>query len=99
MTQDSFGGVVEAWSEVATVYGGIEPLNGREYFQAQTINESLSVRFRLRWRPDIALDTDMRLVDTANSPEQAYDIQSVIHDKHGRREWVVIANLINDRNA
>lgn len=95
-SQDAYGGAVEAWSEVATMYAGVEPLSGREFFQAQTINESLTVRFRFRWRPDISLDTDMRIIDLSVTPNQVYDIKTVQHTMHGRREWVALATLTAD---
>jgi SPP1 family predicted phage head-tail adaptor len=71
-TRDSFGGVVLTWSTIATVWGSIEPLSGRELFAAQQVNALISARIRIRYRDDV--NARMRVVHEAKS----YDIQSVI---------------------
>lgn len=90
--RDSYGGYTEAWSTVATVWAAIEPLNGREYFEARTVNTETTVRFRIRYRS--GLDSEMRIVDVETS--LVYDIQNIIHVDHGRRELVVMATQTND---
>ncbi|MEK8132913.1 phage head closure protein [Paenibacillus filicis] len=39
--------------EVCTVWGGIEPLRGREFFSAQQVNAEVTTRIRLRYRDGI----------------------------------------------
>ena len=51
--RDSTGAEVEDWQDVATVWGSVEPLTGRELFTAQQLNATLSHRVRLRYLPGI----------------------------------------------
>lgn len=94
-TQDSLGEITQAWSTTATVWAAIEPLNGREYLEARAINEETRVRFRIRYRS--GLDSDMRIVDPLTS--LVYDIESIIHDQHGKREIVIMATQTNDETS
>lgn len=84
--RDAHGGYALSWADSFTSWGAIEPLNGREYLEAQSINESISYRFRIRWRSGV--DSDMRIIDTDGL---IYRIESVIHDKHARRELIIMA--------
>lgn len=47
-TRDTHGGVVEMWTTDATVWGSVEPLQGRELFEAQQIQSRVTVRIRMR---------------------------------------------------
>jgi len=61
-SRDSFGGEVVTWSDVATVWGAVEPLAGTEAFQ-QVGDQVLAVAYvkvRLRYRGGIT--AKMRLV-------------------------------------
>jgi len=60
ITQGSAGEVIEGWSDVATVYAAVEPLSGREYWQAQQLAAETSIRVRIRYRT--GLDTTMRVI-------------------------------------
>lgn len=91
-TQDAVGGVSRTWSTVATVWASIEPLNGREYFEAKTTNQEITTRFRIRYRT--GLDESMRIVDPETN--LIYDIDSIIHFRHGNRELVIMAMQTND---
>lgn len=94
-TRDEYGGFSESWTEVATVWAAIEPLNGREFFEARTTNEDTTVRFRIRYRP--GLDTDMRIVEPLFG--LIYDIQEIIHVAHEKREMVIMATQTNDKTT
>jgi len=48
-TRASDGGDVEAWSTVATVWAGIEPLSGREYFTAQQTQSQVTHKITVRY--------------------------------------------------
>lgn len=47
-TKDSYGAAVESWSTAATVWGRIEPLSGRELWQAQQVRPDVSHKVTLR---------------------------------------------------
>ena len=74
-TADSLGQPVPAWTEVATVWGSVEPLQGREFFAAQQVNADTTVRIRLRYRsgitPDMRISWDGRI----------YNILSIIDNR------------------
>lgn len=67
---------VDAFYEMAAV----EPLSGRELFQAQQTQAEIDTRIRIRWRR--GLEADMRAVHTTSyaSPQQfaIYDVRTVI---------------------
>lgn len=75
-TRDDYGGAVKSFTTVATVWGAIEPLSGKEYLAiAQTQNEA-TVRLIIRYRSSI--DESWRVI----SGGKAYSIQSIInHDE------------------
>lgn len=47
-TVDSFGQPIETWGTFATVWAAVEPLSGREYFDAQQVQSEVSYRVRIR---------------------------------------------------
>lgn len=52
-SRDAHGGNVRSWSTIATVWASIEPLTGRELFEAQQIESRATVRIRLRHYPGL----------------------------------------------
>lgn len=48
VSQDAAGGTVSSWSTFATVWGAVEPLSGREFWQAQQANSEVQGRIRIR---------------------------------------------------
>lgn len=47
--KDSIGQEVEEWQEVATVWASVEPLSGKEYFNAQQVNSEISTKVIIRY--------------------------------------------------
>lgn len=77
-TFDEFHQPVKDWVDYTTVWGSVENLTGREYFQAQQVEtNTVDTRITIRWRDDIT--AHMRAL--ANG--KTYDIQAVL-DKEGR---------------
>jgi SPP1 family predicted phage head-tail adaptor len=60
-TRDPTGGVTISWETQDTVWGGIEPLSGREYTAIQQTQDEASVRIIIRYRADI--DASWRVVN------------------------------------
>lgn len=51
--RNGYGEVIQAWSTVATVWGSVEPLQGREYQLARQTQAETTVRMRIRYRADV----------------------------------------------
>lgn len=49
ITTDAYGGPVETWTDVATVWASVEPLQGRELANAQATNAEITTRIRMRY--------------------------------------------------
>jgi len=80
ITQNGFGEPVETWSDVATVWASVQPLAGREYFQAQQIKADITLRIRMRYRSGI--QPAMRLLFES----RVFEIQAVIDPDERHRE-------------
>ena len=50
----------EEWNDIVTTWASINPISGREYYQAETINSDLTHKVRLRYRKGIT--PDMRIL-------------------------------------
>ena len=50
----------EIWNDVLTTWANINPISGREYYQAETVNSDLTHKIRLRYRKGIT--PDMRVI-------------------------------------
>ena len=48
-TTDSEGIPIETWTDFATVWAAVEPTTGKEFWEAQAINQENTVRFRIRY--------------------------------------------------
>jgi len=94
-SQGSDGQITITWSEYATVRASIEPLTGREFFEARTINELFTVRIRLRYLS--GLDTDKRIVDTVTG--DIYNIQAIANQDRRNKEMEIIATQLNDEST
>lgn len=81
-SRDASGGLVHAWTELATVWGQALPLKGREFIEAAQFVAGAEIRFRIRWRADVT--EAMRIVHDGIS----YDIQHIA--EIGRREGLEI---------
>ena len=48
-TQNAYGEIEKAWTTAKTVWASVEPLTGRELFQAQQVVATASHRVRIRY--------------------------------------------------
>lgn len=60
LTQGASGDLTQGWQDVSTIWAAVEPLSGREYWQAQQIAAETSIRVRLRYMAGV--DTKMRVL-------------------------------------
>ena len=77
-TRGAAGGVVKTFVTQATVWGGVEPIGGKEFQAIQQTQNEYTVRIVLRYRSDI--DDTWRIMDTGDSPQTPYTIHSVINE-------------------
>jgi SPP1 family predicted phage head-tail adaptor len=80
ISQGTSGDLVEAWGDVATLWAAVEPLSGREYWQAQQVAAETSIRVRIRYRD--GLDTTMRVIYGTKTLE----ILSIVDPEERHRE-------------
>ncbi|SHF16394.1 phage head closure protein [Caloramator proteoclasticus] len=53
MVQDSYGQATENWVDVVTVWAAVNPISGREFFQAETINSEVTHKILIRYRKGV----------------------------------------------
>lgn len=101
--RNSFGEVTKTWGTYATRWASIEPVSGREYFQAKRENTENDVRIRLRWdRRMTEVTTKMRVTYgypiLEESPERTqtrvFDIEAVLNLREKNREVVLMCREI-----
>ena len=90
------GGINESWTTDATVWGAIEPLSGRELWEAQQTEARAQVRVRLRYHPTVDVTERMRLRYITVSGETTtvnatYNIVHVGNVDTRNRELIVLA--------
>ena len=73
----------ERWDTAFTCWCGVEPLSGREFWEAAAINRENEVRFTIRYRKGISAEMRIRLDATV------YDVTSIL-DKNNRHEALEI---------
>ena len=73
----------ERWETAFTCWCSVEPLSGREFWEAAAINRENEVRFTIRYRKDVSAEMRIRLDGTV------YDITSIL-DKNNRHEALEI---------
>lgn len=72
-TQNAVGEPVETWADVATVWGSVEPLRGREFEAAGQAQARTDTRVRIRYFSGVA--PKMRVVWQGHT----FDIVSVVN--------------------
>jgi len=80
VTRDSYGGEVVTWTDIATVWGKVEPLRGREFLEQRRDGNEVTTRITLRYR------SGLEPIHRAVHRSTTYDIQSVIHKETRFRE-------------
>jgi SPP1 family predicted phage head-tail adaptor len=83
-TRDPTGGVTITWQTQDTVFGGIEPLSGREYTAIQQTQNEASVRIIMRYHSTI--EASWRVLNEGKS----YAIQSIINENTRDRQLILM---------
>ena len=79
-TPDTHGGNIETWVDVATVWAKIEPIRGREFWQAQQMNTALDTVVTIRYLGSI------NPLNRVLFGARRFKIHAVINPSEGRRE-------------
>lgn len=69
---DAFGEPLTGWTDVATVWAGIEDLTGNQYIAAQSAQNPIQAKITIRYRAGIS--PAMRVVHGSD----IYDIEAVL---------------------
>ena len=85
-TGDNMGGqTVSRYDDVMTVWAGIDPPKGREYFGAGQTQSETVTRVRIRYRPDITTVNRIKFGST-----RYFDINAVINPDERNRELILM---------
>jgi SPP1 family predicted phage head-tail adaptor len=85
-TSDGAGGYALAWTTLATVWAEIKPLSGHEVFTAQHLEGHVTHQITTRYRNDITITTDMRIVYGS----RLFNIRSVTNSGERNRWWELL---------
>lgn len=88
-TQNGFGEPVTTWATHATVRAQVEPLEGREVFDADHQMTRTPVVFRIRYSSDVS---DVAETDRIVWKSKTHDIESVA-ELEGRRKLLEITGV------
>lgn len=77
---DEYGQPLDEFVPVATVWAGIEPLRGREYFSAMSEHAEVTTRIRIRYREGI----DRTMIVRHGGTE--FEILHIIRPEFGKKE-------------
>lgn len=80
LSADSFGGQVASWTTVATVAAKVEPLSGREAWQAQQVRPDLTHKVTIRYYAGLGPEFRFLL------GSRRFAIESVIDTESRRRQ-------------
>lgn len=86
--QDAYGGPVETWEDVATVWASLEAMSGREFFASQQAQSEVTQRIRIRYRPDVT--ADMRVIHNG----KVFNIVAPLPDNRGRELVLMCREVI-----
>ena len=83
-TRNAYGEVTQSWGTVGVVWASIEPLRGRELWEAQQVVGRVTIRVRIRhWT---GLTHSHRLQDGLT----VYNIEAVLNPKGRDREMELL---------
>jgi SPP1 family predicted phage head-tail adaptor len=91
-TPDGAGGYALAWTTLATVWADISPASGNEIYVAGHLEGHVTHKVTMRWRGDLAIATDMRLLYNA----RVFNIRAVMN-KDESNQWATL--LVEEGSA
>ena len=91
--QDAYGGPVETWEDVATVWASLEAMSGREFFASQQAQSEVTQRIRIRYRPGVT--ADMRVIHQGT----VFNIVAPLPDNRGKDLVLMCREVSNEQGA
>jgi len=90
VSRNAYHDEVVSWSDVATVWAEIQPLEGREFFESQRLGAEQPSWIRIRHRSDVT--PSMRVVRGSVT----YDIETVVDVDGLGKELRLMCNQVID---
>jgi len=87
--QDSFGEMVRSYSDYATVWASIEPLQGRELEHAQQISAETSHKVKIRYNSNVA--SEHRVIYN----DRIFEIEAVLNPYERNEQLVLMCKEIS----
>jgi len=85
VTQNTYGEEIVAWAELTTVWGSVEDLSGREFYEARQVPAAeVTTRVCIRYRSDV--EPTMRVIHGGRTLE----IVSVLDPEGRKRETILM---------
>lgn len=89
--RNAIGEPVHTWADVATVWGAVEPVQGREFWEQQQVQSEVTTRIRIRYLAGVT--AAMRVTYAG----RIYNIRSVIDPRERHDEMqLMCATGVND---
>lgn len=95
-TPDGMGGQVTGWTDIATVWGMVGPLTGRELLQAEQVTAVLTHEIDIRYRPGVV--PKMRIV-RQGAGTQVFEIHSVMNLEMRNRQLTLLCSELQTVGA
>lgn len=83
---------IQVETDYKTVWASVEPVSGREYYEAQRIRSEMTYKIFTRYFPDITQDMLIRYKD------RIFRIESVINYREGREMLQFVCTEIRGGN-
>jgi len=91
VTKDEYNADIESWVDLKTVWAYVEPLAGREYWQAKQVVGEITGRITIRYLAGV--NEKMRII----YGEKTYNILSVINpEEKNRILQLLVKEVLND---
>lgn len=91
VSKDQYNADIESWVDLINVWAYIEPLRGREYWQAKQVVAEVTGRITIRYFAGI--DEKMRVV----YGDKTYNILAVINpEERNRTLQLLVKEVLND---
>lgn len=86
--KNDYGEQLDTWELIRTVYAAKDPILGKEFFAADTIQSNVAVKFRCRYFDGVT--NDMQIWHGT----ERYHIESAVNVKSMGREWVLYCSKV-----
>lgn len=87
-TKDAAGQINDTWTVLFTRMADLEPVSGREYFNASGERAEITTQIRVRYD---AATASLKPYDRILHGSTAYDVMSVINVRERNRELLIMA--------